>query len=74
MALANLGPRINNADFAPAFMLKHMLKDLRLVHEEIETSNLSLPGMQLATIMFEQAADNSSDTNGTQAMILGYKN
>jgi 3-hydroxyisobutyrate dehydrogenase len=73
-ALANLGPRINNADFAPAFMLKHMLKDLRLVHEEIETSNLSLPGMQLATIMFEQAADNSSDTNGTQAMILGYKN
>jgi 3-hydroxyisobutyrate dehydrogenase len=72
-ALANLGPRINNADFAPAFMLKHMLKDLRLVHEEVETTNLSLPGMQLATMMFEQAADNSSDTNGTQAMILGYK-
>ena len=72
--MQNLGPKINNDDFAPAFMLKHMLKDLRLVHEEVGESELSLPGMQLATIMFEQAADNSSDENGTQAMILGYRN
>jgi len=88
-ALSSLGKRIVDQDLAPGFMLKHMLKDLRLIREALgETS--SLPGVELAEELFQKALsanDNhaASDSKGatlsgdgasslgTQAMILAYR-
>lgn len=78
-ALSNLGPRILKDDFAPGFALKHMLKDLRLVFENIDGNSDSLPGTKLAQELFKKVGeDNGSDSGGangargTQAMKLAY--
>lgn len=72
-ALSNLGPKIVASDFAPGFMIKHILKDLRLVQETIDASGGNLPGMELADSLFKvvQSLDNGSE-QGTQAMIRAY--
>lgn len=81
-ALTNLGQRINKCDLAPGFALKHMLKDLRLVFENIDGESDLLPGAKLAQDLFKQVvarenqrsggADGASETLGTQAMSLAY--
>jgi 3-hydroxyisobutyrate dehydrogenase len=70
-ALINLGPKITQSDFNPGFMIKHILKDLRIV-QEIDSKNL--PGISLAEQLFKIAAeiDNSLE-NGTQAMFKAYQ-
>lgn len=72
-ALANLGPRLVGSDFKPGFMLDHMIKDLRLVHESLSSTKISLPGFELADRQFCQARDQGSGSQGTQAMILSYR-
>lgn len=74
-ALSNLGAKIAESDFAPGFMIKHMLKDLRLVQEAL--SENSLPGVDLADKMFKRVQeldDGNGDRQGTQAMIRAYRN
>ncbi len=71
-ALANLGSKIINYDYAPGFMIKHILKDLRIV-KEIDSQNL--PGIELANKLFERVAqlDNGkSIEDGTQGMFKAY--
>ncbi len=81
-ALTNLGQRINKSDLAPGFALKHMLKDLRLVFENIDGKSDLLPGTKLAQDLFKQVVadetrksggtNGASETLGTQAMSLAY--
>lgn len=74
--LTNLGQRIVQDDLKPGFMLKHMLKDLRLVNENKPTDTVELPACQLAEEMFKKvAAQNKTNEEafGTQAMIKVYK-
>ena len=73
-ALSNLGEKIINSDYEPGFMIKHILKDLRLVQETLENSD-RLAGTEYAKKMFEIAAqtdDNKGYEEGTQAMIKAY--
>lgn len=79
-ALTNLGPRIIKSDFAPGFALKHMLKDLRLVFENIDGESDQLPGTKLAQDLFKQVGETERDSGGgadgargTQAMSLAYQ-
>ena len=71
-SLSNLGPRILKGDFAPGFPLEHMLKDLRLVHENAE--DLDLPGVELGELLFRRACrqTNTDSRLGTQAMFQAY--
>lgn len=74
-ALSTLGPRILKSDFEPGFALKHMLKDLRLVFENLESSEDDLPGTKLARDLFKEIADRdggAGGAKGTQAMSLAY--
>lgn len=74
-ALTNLGKRIVDNDLAPGFMLKHMIKDLRLVGENMCSDELELPGTRLAESLFKDVAqeDKSADVKyGTHAMIRSY--
>jgi len=73
-ALSNLGPRIAKGDFLPGFTLEHMLKDLRLVKENV-AGGVGLPGTELATRLFNEAkrmGASSGERQGTQAMYRVY--
>jgi 3-hydroxyisobutyrate dehydrogenase len=73
-ALSNLAPKILAHDLEPAFMIKHMLKDLALVGGVIDQQGLCLPGVKLADNQFKSARDLAgSGAQGTQAMIRTYQ-
>jgi 3-hydroxyisobutyrate dehydrogenase len=75
-ALANLGPKIIADHLDPGFMVKHILKDLRLVQEIVQASGEALPGTELAERLFKVVAslDGGSGAElGTQAMIRAYR-
>jgi 3-hydroxyisobutyrate dehydrogenase len=82
-ALANLGKRILQDELQPAFSLRNMLKDLRLVFasidpqpgQEVPSPTETLPGAALSARLFAQVAGESAtapDDFGTQAMIRAY--
>jgi len=74
-ALSNLGPKIAESDLQPGFMIKHMLKDLRLVQETLKQSNYQLPGVDMAEELFKivkDLDDGKGSEQGTQAMIRAY--
>ncbi|MEQ9548651.1 MAG: NAD(P)-dependent oxidoreductase [Coleofasciculus sp. G3-WIS-01] len=75
-ALSNLGPKIAASDFQPGFMIKHILKDLRLVAETLNSSGQELPGVELAERLFKMVQEFDGGTGGeqgTQAMIRAYQ-
>ncbi len=72
-ALANLGDKVAENDFAPGFMIKHMVKDLRLVQAIAAAVEQELPGTDLATGFFQQVQALGGDEQGTQAMIRAYQ-
>ena len=70
-ALSNLGTRIIESDLNSGFMIKHMLKDLRLVQE---TTQENLPGVTLADRLFKIVRElDAGAEQGTQAMIRAYE-
>jgi 3-hydroxyisobutyrate dehydrogenase len=74
-ALTNLAPKILQADYAPGFTIQHILKDLRLVRETLETAGAELPGLTLANRLFQLAGEldaGAGTKQGTQAMIRAY--
>ncbi|HEY9729574.1 MAG TPA: NAD(P)-dependent oxidoreductase [Chroococcales cyanobacterium] len=75
-ALSNLGPKIVESDFRPGFMIKHILKDLRLVKESLKSSSHELPGVEISDRLFKivQSLDGGmGGEQGTQAMIRAYR-
>lgn len=72
-ALTNLAPKIVKSDYDPGFMIKHILKDLRLVKETIGITGENLEGVELANSLFEKVAQmNDGLEQGTQAMFRAY--
>ena len=74
-ALSNLGPKIVESDFRPGFMIKHILKDLRLVQESLSASGQELPGVAISDRLFKIVKELDGGTGGeqgTQAMIRAY--
>ena len=76
-ALSNLGPQMIQSDYSAGFKVKDMLKDLRLVHEELLDREI-LPGVNLAQKLFELVIttfpQDQGGLMGTQSMVLAYKN
>jgi len=73
-ALTNLGPRVLQRDFAPGFMVKHLVKDLRLVLETPPGHGLDeLRGTILAKGLLEKVAALGGAALGTQALTLAYE-
>jgi 3-hydroxyisobutyrate dehydrogenase len=73
-ALTNLGPRVIARDFAPGFMVKHLLKDLRLVLETPAGEGLDeLQGTVLAKGLLEKVAALGGADLGTQSLTLAYE-
>ena len=68
-ALENLGARILKEDFAPGFMVRLMLKDLRIVMNEAERRKMPLPGGSLAQAYLRSNLAHGEGEEGTHAMI-----
>jgi 3-hydroxyisobutyrate dehydrogenase len=75
-ALSNLGPKMIDSDYSAGFRVKDILKDLRLINEELSGKE-SLPGLELSQELFryvdESFPKGEGNLNGTQAMEMVYK-
>ncbi|TWT42036.1 2-hydroxy-3-oxopropionate reductase [Phycisphaerae bacterium RAS1] len=73
-ALANLGPRIVADDLKPAFTIKLIQKDLRIVQEAAAKLGINLPGVALAQERFGRVEQLPGGGElGTQGMIRAYR-
>lgn len=68
-AMANLGPRILEGDYAPGFYIEHFVKDLGLCLEECRRMQLVLPGVTLAEEFYRMMQAQGRGRQGTQALI-----
>jgi 3-hydroxyisobutyrate dehydrogenase len=68
-ALAHLGEKMRNRDFAPAFMIDLQQKDLRLVLEQAAAGNLALPGTSLVSQLLAANQAAGEGREGTQALL-----
>jgi 3-hydroxyisobutyrate dehydrogenase len=66
--LTHLAPRALAGDFAPGFMVKHLLKDLALARECAAATGLDLPGLVAAERLYKIVADRGWADEGTQAL------
>jgi 3-hydroxyisobutyrate dehydrogenase len=69
-SMTNLAPRILRGDFAPGFMVEHIVKDMGLALEECRRMNLQLPGLELAATLYARLGAAGRGRLGTQALML----
>jgi 3-hydroxyisobutyrate dehydrogenase len=67
--LSNMGPRILKGDFRPGFTIDLQQKDLRLVLEAAEQSEVSLLAASLVHQLFSAAQAAGHGTEGTQSLF-----
>jgi 3-hydroxyisobutyrate dehydrogenase len=72
-ALTNLAPRALAGDFAPGFLVRHLVKDIRLAREAAEAGGVELPGLVVAERLYEILVENDGGEAGTQALYLLYE-
>ncbi|HDR67778.1 MAG TPA: NAD(P)-dependent oxidoreductase, partial [Bacteroidaceae bacterium] len=69
-----LAPKIVLGDYAPGFMVNHLVKDLGIALEEAETLKLCLPGLALVKQLYISLQAMGHGKLGTQALFLAVKN
>lgn len=65
----NLAPRIIAGELDTVFFVKHFKKDLKIVLDECDNMNLTLPGLALANELYKQLKAYKWDNLWTQALI-----
>ena len=68
-----LGARMIADDFAPGFIVRHMIKDLTIAVSEAEAMDIDLAALKLAKEQFERLADAGGDGDGTQGVYQVYQ-
>lgn len=71
--LENMAPRAMAGDFAPGFFVKHFIKDMRIAVSEMEKRGESLEMLNTVLKTYETFADMGHEDDGTQALILYYR-
>src|SRR5262245_18225932 len=72
-SINNLGPRIVRRDFNPGFYVEHFIKDLEIALDEATRMNLTLPGLELASRLYEAVRAQGHGRLGTQALMLALE-
>lgn len=67
--LDNLAPRIIQGDDAPGFMVDHFVKDLGIALQEAAQMGLTLPGLELASELYQRLQRLGHGQSGTQALV-----
>jgi 3-hydroxyisobutyrate dehydrogenase len=68
--LTNLGPRIMDNNFDPGFFVEHFVKDMGIALAEARRMNLCLPGLALASQLFNAVQAQGHGRLGTHALQL----
>jgi len=71
-ALTNLAPRSLAGDFAPGFLVRHLVKDIRIARKCAEESGIELPGLATAERLYEAVMAGGWENDGTQALYRLY--
>ena len=69
----NTAPRVLADDFAPGFYIKHFIKDMHIVQQEMEQQGVHLDMLETVCKMYETLAGMGEENNGTQALVHYYK-
>ncbi len=69
-SLSNLGTRMMAGDFEPGFFVEHFVKDMGIALREAERMGLELPGLRLASELYDRLTAAGGGRMGTQALIL----
>ena len=70
--LETLGPKIMENNFAPGFMLKHLVKDMGLASEEAGRNGLKLDILDAVLANCKELEAGGDGDLGTQALIKHY--
>lgn len=71
-ALTNLAPRALSGDFAPGFLVKHLVKDIGIALEAARESGIELPGLATAARLYDALVARGWDHEGTQVLARLY--
>jgi len=71
-SLTNLAPRSLAGDFAPGFLVRHLVKDIRLARDCAEESGIELPGLATAERLYEAVMAQGCGDEGTQSLYRLY--
>lgn len=69
-SLSNLAPRMIDGDFDPGFFVEHFIKDMRIALDEAARMRLALPGLALASQLYQALAAQGHSRDGTQALVV----
>ena len=71
-ALEHLAPRALAADFAPGFLVRHLLKDIAIARAVAAETATELPGLEVAERLYRVVAERGGIDDGTQALYGLY--
>lgn len=71
--LQNMAPRVLKEDFGPGFFIKHFIKDMRIVNQEMDERDTYLKMLNTVLALYEEMAQQGLENDGTQALIKLYK-
>lgn len=71
--MSNNGPKMISNDFAPAFFIKHFIKDMGIAAQEATAHEASLPVLDIVLKLYEEMMANGQGDLGTQALIDKYR-
>ncbi|MEG0361283.1 MAG: NAD(P)-dependent oxidoreductase [Longicatena sp.] len=70
--IQNSAPRILKKDYAPGFYIKHIIKDMHIVQDEMKNTPLHLTMLDSVCQMYEELASQGEENLGTQALLHYY--
>ncbi len=70
--ISNMAPRVLRGDLAPGFFVKHFIKDMCIIKEEIEARGISLEMLNKVFELYKDMEELGFENDGTQALIKWY--
>ena len=71
--LQNMAPRVLQKDFDPGFFVKHFIKDMKIINEEMEERDTHLEMLNTVLNLYLKMAEAGFEDDGTQALIKLYE-
>ncbi|MGX8850150.1 NAD(P)-dependent oxidoreductase [Amedibacillus sp. YH-ame10] len=72
--IEHTAPRVLKKDFEPGFYIKHFIKDMHIIQDEMKQRNIDFHMLNAVCEMYESLAEDGEEDNGTQALLHYYKN
>ncbi|HZK29018.1 MAG TPA: NAD-binding protein, partial [Clostridia bacterium] len=69
----HMAPRVLAGDHDPGFFIKHFIKDMRIVENEMADRETTLPMLDTVLWLYERMAEAGYGDKGTQALIRLYR-